>query len=67
MYEYLGDRDYDSFEFDEHKHLKQKIYFAIYGMPDSLEEDEKKKRFVKDIYKQIRSTNSRYSRRLEFF
>ncbi|KAI4467636.1 hypothetical protein MML48_2g00000930 [Holotrichia oblita] len=60
MYEHLGDRDFDSFEFDEHKHLRQKIYYAIYGMPDSVEEDEKKTRVVKDIYKQIRSTNNEY-------
>ncbi|XP_066152373.1 uncharacterized protein [Euwallacea fornicatus] len=29
----LGDRDYDSFEFDEHKYLKQKIGFGLKGPP----------------------------------
>ncbi|GJQ76301.1 putative cognition [Trypoxylus dichotomus] len=60
MYEYLGDRDFDSFEYDEHEYLKKKIYFAIYGLPDALEEDEAKQKNVEEIYNQIRSTNNRY-------
>lgn len=30
----FGDRDYDSFEADEHNYLKYKIAFAFYGPPN---------------------------------
>lgn len=59
MYEYLGNRDFDSFECDEHEHLKNKIYFAIYGLPDSLEQDEEKEKIINEVYNLIRSTNSK--------
>lgn len=59
MYEYLGDRDFDSFEYDEHEYLKKKIFFAIYGLPDPLEDNEQKEQVVNETYNQIRSTNSK--------
>lgn len=31
----LGDRDYDSFEFDQHNYLKDKIAFALRGPPET--------------------------------
>lgn len=31
----LGDRDYDSFEFDQHNYLKDKIAFALRGPPEN--------------------------------
>ncbi|KAJ8965251.1 hypothetical protein NQ314_004263 [Rhamnusium bicolor] len=33
MADMLGDRDYDSFEFNQHEHLKNKIAFALLGPP----------------------------------
>lgn len=35
MCDRLGDRDYDSFEADEHQHLKKKIGFAFFGPPQN--------------------------------
>lgn len=43
----LGDRDYDSFEFDQHNYLKDKIAFALYGPP----KDEKG--YSKDVLGEV--------------
>nr|XP_022908568.1 uncharacterized protein LOC111419914 [Onthophagus taurus] len=62
MYELIGDRDFDSFEYDEHDYLKNKLYFAIYGSPDSCEKDEEKEQVLNDLYGLIRKTNNEYSK-----
>ncbi|KAJ8963323.1 hypothetical protein NQ318_018792 [Aromia moschata] len=42
MADMLGDRDYDSFEYNQHKHLKKKIAFALAG-PETSEKGYEKK------------------------
>lgn len=37
MYDMLGDRDYDCFEKCDHEYLKEKIAFAFFGPPQSIE------------------------------
>lgn len=59
MYEYLGNRDFDSFEHDEHEYLRNKIYFSIYGLPDSEAQDTEKEKIINEVYNQIRSTSSK--------
>jgi len=36
MFDQLGDRDYDCFEPDQHEYLKDKIGFALYGPPKTV-------------------------------
>lgn len=38
MFDMLGDRDYDAFEKHQHEHLKEKIAFAFFGPPQTVDE-----------------------------
>lgn len=64
MFDMLGDRDYDAFEKHEHVYLKEKIAFAFYGPPQSVDGinatssmvdgyDEKQKRKIEAAYNKI--------------
>lgn len=57
----LGDRDYDSYEFDEHKYLKDNIGYAIFGPPNHVNgfSDDVKKE-IKKLYKKILKKNSKF-------
>ncbi|GJQ67602.1 putative cognition protein [Trypoxylus dichotomus] len=62
IYDELGDRDYDSFEFNEHHLLKEKILFAVHGPPKELEGgtigyDDKQIKECEDLYEKIRTKN----------
>ncbi|KAF2896019.1 hypothetical protein ILUMI_10166 [Ignelater luminosus] len=62
MYDRLGDRDYDCFEYNEHEHLKSKIGFAKFGPPQSEEGYyEKQNKSIEETYKQICTYNNKYS------
>lgn len=67
MCDELSDRDYDNFEKDEHKYLKDKILYAMYGPPRILETkeigyEEKQIKEADEIYQKIRTENSMYSK-----
>lgn len=60
MYDRLGDRDYDCFEYDEHGYLREKIGFATFGPPQSENGyDKKQKKSIEETYKRIRLHNSK--------
>ncbi|CAH0550152.1 unnamed protein product [Brassicogethes aeneus] len=64
MAEMLGDRDYDSFEHNQHEYLKSKIGYAFFGPPSTEEEenivyDKDKKKKIEDFYKKIVETNNK--------
>lgn len=57
----LRNRDYDSFEEDQHKHLETKIGYAFYGPPQTLNGyDERHKTFIDKAILQILKHNSKY-------
>lgn len=59
MCDQLGNRDYDSFEFNEHDLLKSKIGFSKFGPPESEDGyDAKKLKEIEKTYKQIQEYNS---------
>lgn len=58
----LGNRDYDSYEFDQHEYLKKNIAYAICGPP--LHEEgysEKVYKEVERLFKKILEKNSKFS------
>lgn len=73
MFDMLGDRDYDAFEEHEHVYLKEKIAFAFYGPPQSIDGinkvtysmvdgyDAKQKRKIEAAYKKIREVYAPYA------
>ncbi|KAJ8963322.1 hypothetical protein NQ318_018791 [Aromia moschata] len=69
MADMLGDRDYDSFEYDQHEYLKKKIAFAMLGPPQNEEGYEKKDmKTVQSLYESIIKNNSpiaKYKDRVE--
>ncbi|KRT79641.1 hypothetical protein AMK59_7619, partial [Oryctes borbonicus] len=67
MYDELGDRDYDSFEYDEHHLLREKIRFAMYGPPKeqidgTIDYEPKQKKESEDLYDKIQAKNNEYSK-----
>ncbi|CAG9766221.1 unnamed protein product [Ceutorhynchus assimilis] len=55
----LGDRDYDSFEFDQHDYLKDKIGFALKGPPQETSGyDKKTKIHIDTLFKAIQTQSS---------
>ncbi|KAK4876434.1 hypothetical protein RN001_012856 [Aquatica leii] len=61
MFDRLGDRDYDSFEADEHMHLKQKIGFAKFGPPIELDYDQKQQQIIEETYQVILNCSNEFS------
>lgn len=56
----LGNRDYDSYEFDQHKYLKKNIAYAICGPPiDEGGYSEKVNNEVERLFKKILEKNSK--------
>ncbi|KAK9685153.1 protein of unknown function (DUF4781) [Popillia japonica] len=66
MSDELGDRDFDSFEHNEHELLENKILYALYGPPkqqnDNIGYEETQMKKVKKLYETIRDTNNKYSK-----
>ncbi|KAI4461600.1 hypothetical protein MML48_5g00013637 [Holotrichia oblita] len=67
IYDELGDRDFDSFEINQHELLKKKILFALYGPPKQLKDGDigyeaKEMKEMETLYNQIRTTNNKYSK-----
>lgn len=64
MSDELGDRDFDSFEHNEHELLENKILYALYGPPkqqnDNIGYEETQMKKVKKLYETIRDTNSKF-------
>lgn len=72
----LGNRDYDSYERNEHHYLKYKIAYAFYGPPQQLSEDNNveefnfqtsfnlyepdQKKHIQETYEKIIKHNSKY-------
>ncbi|CAH1128045.1 unnamed protein product [Ceutorhynchus assimilis] len=55
----LGDRDYDSFEFDQHNYLKDKIGFALKGPPQQTSGyEEKTKTHIDSLFKVIQTQSN---------
>ncbi|KAK4885967.1 hypothetical protein RN001_002238 [Aquatica leii] len=62
MFDRLGDRDYDSFEPDEHFYLKDKIAFAKFGPPQTENGyDENEKKSIEETYETIVKHNNKYA------
>lgn len=61
MVDFLGDRDYDCFDFDEHNELKMKIGYSFFGMP-SLESgyDARQDKLIERIYNTIVEQSSKW-------
>ncbi|XP_050513522.1 uncharacterized protein LOC126889334 [Diabrotica virgifera virgifera] len=64
MADRLGDRDYDSFAFDQHELLERKIGFALFGQP--VQEsgngyDKAQNKQIKNLYKIILKHNNLYA------
>lgn len=56
----LGDRDYDSFEFDQHQFLKDKIGFALKGPPqEETGYDEKTLKHIDQLYEVVKNQSSK--------
>ncbi|KAF5304628.1 hypothetical protein FQR65_LT07910 [Abscondita terminalis] len=62
MFDQLGNRDYDSFEENQHVHLKNKIGFAKYGPPSANEYNEKQKKSIEKTYEKIKAFNNKFSK-----
>ncbi|KAF5306468.1 hypothetical protein FQR65_LT18564 [Abscondita terminalis] len=63
MFDRLGDRDYDSFQPDEHTYLKDKIGFAKFG-PPQMESgyDDAQNNSIDETYELIVNNNNRYAK-----
>ncbi|XP_018330293.1 uncharacterized protein LOC108740466 isoform X2 [Agrilus planipennis] len=57
MYELLGDRDYDCFEYNQLDELKKKIGFALFGAPQENGYTEKGLQQIDTIFKRIINEN----------
>nr|XP_023024204.1 uncharacterized protein LOC111512325 [Leptinotarsa decemlineata] len=66
MADMLGDRDYDSFDFDQHEELKKKIAFAMFGPPEEVTGYENKKlKKVEDVYESIMNSSNEIAKYLD--
>ncbi|CAG9838624.1 unnamed protein product [Diabrotica balteata] len=62
MADRLGDRDYDSFAFDQHDLLKKKIGFALFGPPvQETGYDEVQNSQIENLFKPILKHNNLYA------
>ncbi|KAF5306470.1 hypothetical protein FQR65_LT18566 [Abscondita terminalis] len=62
MFDRLGDRDYDSFEPNQHTYLKDKIGFAKYGPPQSVNGyNSAQKKSIDETYKVIVYNNNHFA------
>lgn len=60
MLDMLGDRDYDSFEYDEHNLLKNKIGYSLFGPPENKDGyTSKQLKRIETLYKVIVRENSK--------
>ncbi|KAF5283732.1 hypothetical protein FQA39_LY17229 [Lamprigera yunnana] len=66
MFEKLGDRDYNSFELDEHCYLKNKIGFAKFGVPGGKEYDVKQNKIINKTFNIIRKENNKFAERNDY-
>lgn len=61
MLDMLGDRDYDSFDYNELKLLKEKIAYALYGPPESENGyDKKKQEKISSLFNTIMKESSMF-------
>ncbi|XP_056646597.1 uncharacterized protein LOC130451540 isoform X1 [Diorhabda sublineata] len=66
MADMLGDRDYDSFAFNQHSSLKDKIGFALFGQP--MEENgysDNQNEQIDKIFKSILKHNNLYAEHID--